>query len=139
MDYNKYTFDKEERSLLLTESELLLQKYPDRVPILVQIDSKILKINKHKFLVSDQVSLTHYVDILKQKLVDLHPNDVLDISVVKYIDNRKIAIPVLMTDILLKEFYKENVDYSTKMLILTLSRKTTYKRIKNSIGYYLGY
>lgn len=133
MDYNK------ERLLLLEESEVLFQKYPDRIPILVQLDSRKLKISKHKFLVSDKVSLSSFIEILKKKLIDFNTNDTLNISVTKYKENKKELQQTSVFDVLLKDFYKENVDPSTKMLILTVSRKTAYKSIKSSIGYYLGY
>ena len=140
MEHNKIVLSDDQRLKLLSESEVLLEKYSDKIPVLIQIDSRILKIDKQKFLVSDQVSFSSYIEILKKKLINLNPNDTLNILVTQFNENNeKMLSPITNVDLPLRYMYKENMDLSTKMLILTISRKTTYKRIKNGIGYYLGY
>lgn len=139
MEHNKIVLSDDQRLKLLSESEVLLEKYSDKIPVLIQIDSRILKIDKQKFLVSDQVSFSSYIEILKKKLINLNPNDTLNILVTQFNENNeKMLSPITNVDLPLRYMYKENMDLSTKMLILTISRKTTYKRIKNGIGYYLG-
>lgn len=139
-DYNKKEFTQEEREILLRESEVLSEKHPDRIPILIQIDSNILKMEKNKFLVANDVSVNYYFDLLKRKLMDLSPTDTLIISVTKFEnDGTRVLLPVKPQSKLLKDFYEEHRDKSTGMLILTVSRGTTYKWVKSTLGYYLGY
>jgi hypothetical protein len=140
MEHNKIVLSDDQRLRLLSESEVLLEKYSDKIPVLIQIDSRILKIDKQKFLVSDKLSYSSYIEILKKKLINLNPNDTLNILVTQFNENNeKVLSSITNIDLPLKYMYKENMDLSTKMLIFTISRKTTYKRIKNGIGYYLGY
>jgi hypothetical protein len=139
-DYNKKLYTLEEREILLKETEVLREKYPDRIPILVQIDSNILKMEKHKFLVANQVTVRYYFDLLKGKLLDLSPADTLVISVAKYNkDGSKTLVTIKPREIPLKDFYEEYKDTETGMLILSVSRSTTYKWLKTSLCYYAGY
>ena len=139
-DYNKKLFSHEERELLLRESEVLREKYPERIPILIQIDSNILKMEKHKFLVANEVTVSYYFDLLKRKLTDLSPTDTLVISVAKFNqDGTKTLVTVKPQAKTLKDFYEEFRDRETGMLILSVSRSTTYKYLKTSVGYWLGY
>jgi hypothetical protein len=139
-DYNKKLYTLEEREILLKETEVLREKYPDRIPILVQIDSNILKMEKHKFLVANQVTVRYYFDLLKGKLLDLSSADTLVISVAKYNkDGSKTLVTIKPREIPLKDFYEEYKDTETGMLILSVSRSTTYKWLKTTLCYYAGY
>ena len=139
-DYNKKNFTQEDKDILLHESELLLEKYPDRIPVLIQIDSNILKMDKHKFLIGKDVNVNYYFDILKTKLMNMNSTDNLIISVTKFNeDNTKTITPVKSQSKLIKDFYDENKDLSTGMLIFTVSRQTTAKWVKGLINYYSGY
>ena len=93
-DYNKKIFTQEEKEILLHESELLLEKHPDRVPVLIQIDSNILKMDKHKFLIGKDVNVNYYFDILKTKLMHINPTDTLIISVTHFTENGVKTTPV---------------------------------------------
>ena len=140
IDYTKKDFSVEERETLFKESEALLEKYPERVPILVQIDSNILKMEKHKFLVANDVTVSYYFDLLKRKLTDLTSSDTLIFVVTKYSqDGQRTLIPIKTLSKTLKEFFDEHRDLSTGMLVITVSRATTYKWAKSVVGYYLGY
>lgn len=139
-DYNKKIFTQEEKEILLHESESLLEKYPDRIPVLIQIDSNILKMDKHKFLIGKDVNVNYYFDILKTKLMHINSNDTLIISVTKFDENNtRTLTPVKPQSKLIKDFYDENKDLSTGMLIFTVSRQTTAKWVRNLVGYYSGY
>jgi len=137
-DYNNKNFSKDDLNNLLEESKILLEKYPDKIPILIQIDSNILKIEKHKYLVANDLHVDYYFDILKKRLFNLN-SDTLIISITKYINGNRSLLPAKHYPNTLKDFYNEYKDDKTGMLILTLSRYTTYKRAKKFIGYYLGY
>ena len=139
-DYNKKEFSIEEKEILLKESEVLREKHPERIPILIQIDSNILKLEKHKFLVANDVSVSYYFDLLKRKLTDLSPTDTLVISVAKFNDDGpRTLLQVKPQSKMLKEFFSEYKDPSIGMLVLAVSRRTTYKWLKSTIKYYTGY
>lgn len=139
-NYNKKVFTLEEKEILLRESEVLLEKYPNRIPLLVQLDSNVLKLEKHKFLVNDDININYYIDVLKTKLMHINSNDYLTISLTKFNeDGTKTLTRIKPQSKLLKEFYQENKDSSTGMLIFTVSRQTTAKWVKGLVSYYLGY
>jgi hypothetical protein len=135
IDYNK-NFTQEEKDILLRESEILAKKHPERIPVLIQIDSNVLKMDKHKFLISNDVNVNYYFDVLKTKLMNINSNDTLIISITKFNeDGTKTLTSVKSQSKLLKDFYQENKDPSTGMLVFTVSRQTTVKWIKGLLSY----
>lgn len=135
-DYNKKNFTREEQKTLLRESELLAEKHPERIPVLIQIDSNILKMEKNKFLVANDVTVNYYFDVLKRKLSE---KDTLIISVVKFNqDGSRELKKVKSQNILLKDFFEEHKDTLTGMLVLNISRSTTYKWARGLVSNYLG-
>ena len=139
-NYNKKEFNQEEKEILLKESAALFEKYPNRIPLLIQLDSNVLKLEKYKFLVNDDINVNYYLDVLKTKLMHINSKDSLIISLTKFNkDGTRSLTRIKPQSKLLKEFYQENKDPSTGMLIFTVSRQTTAKWIKGLAGYYLGY
>ena len=129
-DYNKKEFTQEEKEILLKESKALLEK----------LDSNVLKLEKHKFLVNDDINISYYIDVLKTKLIHINSNDSLTISLTKFNDDgTKTMTRIKPQSKLLKEFYQENKDPSTGMLIFTVSRQTTVKWVKGLASYYLNF
>jgi GABA(A) receptor-associated protein len=57
------------------ESRQILQKYPDRIPVVVQRapKSNLVDLDKHKFLVPFEVTIAQFMWILRQRLT-LSPN-----------------------------------------------------------------
>lgn len=135
-DYNKKNFTRDEQKILLKESEILTENHPDRIPILIQIDSNILKMEKNKFLVANDVTVSYYFDVLKRKLSE---QDTLIISVVKFNqDGTRELKKVKSQNTLLKDFFEEHKDASTGMLVLNISRSTTYKWARGVVTNFLG-
>lgn len=133
LDYNKTTFTKDDIELLSQESMLLKEKYPDRIPILIQLDSDVLKITKHKFLVGADINLVYFIDILKSKLIN-GGNDHIIIKITKInSDGTRTLEKLPKQSIILKDFYEQYNDKLTGMLIFTVSRQTTAKWIKSYI------
>lgn len=137
IDYNKKNFTEEEKKILLKEAGILCSEYPDKIPILVQISSKVIEIEKNKFLVSGDINVDYFFETLKKKITGLNPSDNLIISVTKLSDENgvKKLTPVGKQTKLLKHFYQEQCDPETNMLIFTITRQTTYKFIKGMAGY----
>jgi hypothetical protein len=59
VDYNKDISD-EEKEILLKESVVLRNEYPDKVSILIQVASDVLGIEKYKFLVSGDINVVTF-------------------------------------------------------------------------------
>jgi hypothetical protein len=135
VDYNKKAFTDEEKEILLKESVVLRNEYPDKVSILIQVASDVLGIEKSKFLVSGDINVEYFFDSLKKKITGLSDLDTLVISVTTLTgpSGRKVLRPVLDTTSLLKDFYEENMDPEINMLIFTISRQTTYKWLKGGV------
>lgn len=137
IDYNKKNFTEEEKKILLKESEILRSEYPDKIPILVQISSNVIEIEKNKFLVSGDINVDYFFETLKKKITGLNGSENLVISVTRLTgeDGCKKLTPVNKQSKLLKQFYEEHCDPETNMLIFTIQRQTTYKFIKGMVGY----
>jgi hypothetical protein len=69
---NRLLFRTEQRK---KESRQILQKYPDRIPVVVQRapKSSLVDLDKHKFLVPYEVTIAQFMWILRQRLT-LSPN-----------------------------------------------------------------
>lgn len=142
IDYSKLDFTQEEKVHLDNERKLALGKNPNYIPIIVFIKSNVLKIDKHKFLVSEDMTVQDYFNSLKKKLINLTPSDYLVYSITnlsKEGKERYIQIHPQKGCISLKQLYNQYKDPETKMLIITISRQTTYKWVKSIASYYLGY
>jgi hypothetical protein len=140
IDYSKGYFTQDEKEHLNKERALALTKNPNYIPIIVLIDSNVLRIDKHKFLVSEDMTVQDYFNSLKKKLVNLSHNDSLVYSITHF-SNEKTLTP-LSSDkgcMSLKQLYNQFKDHDTNMLILTISRQTTYKWVKSIASYYMGY
>lgn len=69
---NKYTFDER-----FNESQNVLKKYPDRIPIICEPLSKLLpSIDKTKYLVPWDLTIGQYIWVIRQRL-KLHSEEAL--------------------------------------------------------------
>lgn len=136
IDYNKSEFSIDERRYMAKEVSYLRNDNENYIPILVQIDSNVLKLDKQKFLVSNEINMNDFINgTLKKKLMNLHKNDVLVVSIVKNL---------VLNDVLdlnsynksMGDIYDEYKDSDTNFLILRVSRLTTYKWVKSYVNYF---
>lgn len=128
IDYTKETFTEGEKAIIRGHIDIVREKYPDHVPILVRINSNVLRLHKRKFLVSGDVTCSKFLFILQKKLVNVQPNDTLQVLV-----NGK---PIDTYDISMFELYERERDTSINMLVVTVSRQTTFKWIRGLVSYY---
>ena len=72
---NKKTF-KETNTLheRITESNRIRAKYPTHIPVIINWDSKLGSINKHKFLVPSDVSASHLLFSVKKQILPQEVN-----------------------------------------------------------------
>lgn len=141
IDYAKTVVTIEQKERLYTETLKTLETYPDHIPVLIQINSNVLKIEKNKYLVSKDLSVRDYIDCLKKKIIGLNSSDNLIVCKSSLNNDFKNVIPISENDYpkSINTFYNENKDSSTNMLILVVSRLTTYKWVKGLATYYMGY
>lgn len=143
IDLSKANFNKDECEYMKKETEILQEKNPNHIPILIMIKSNVLKIDKQKFLVSNNIVFSDFItNTLKKKLIGLHTDDSLDIYTIKLNSesNQKIeSTKINVNSLSIKDIYNEFKDESTNLLILKVSRTTTYKYVKGSVKYWLGY
>lgn len=137
IDYNKKDFSSDEKRKILMETEKLKLEHPNHIPLLVQIDSKIISMEKYKYLFSEDLNANSCVTILTKKLLNLHPSDTLVMNIVNL--NGNLSIPFESSSKLLKDLYNKYKDPETNMLIIKINRLTTYKWVKGLVSYYLGY
>lgn len=141
IDYKKKEYNKEEIRIMNSEAEYLKERNPNHIPILIQIDSNVLNIDKQKFLVSESISFMDFINnSLRKKLINLYNNDVLVVNSIKFsgpIQNRIVEIKNNSKSMM--EIYDEHKDTETNLLILRLNRNTTYKYIKSYVKYFSGF
>ena len=139
IDYSKPKFTQDERKYMLKETERLYETNPNHIPVLIQLDSNILKMDKQKFLISHDINFNDFVNnTLKKKLINLNNNDVLEINVVKFTGPNNL-IELKSQPKHMKDVYNEYKDIETNLLILRVSRNTTYKYLKTSLAYWIGH
>lgn len=139
IDYNNLEFTQDEINYMLKETDRLYETNPNHIPVLIQLDSNVLKMDKQKFLISNNINFNDFINhTLKKKLINLYSNDIIIINVVKNSDSPKLQ-EIIASPKQLKEIYEEYKDNATNLLILRISRKTTYKLIRGYLGYLTGY
>jgi hypothetical protein len=139
IDYSKAEFSPDERKYMFSEAERLQETNPNHIPVLIQLDSNILKMEKQKFLISNDINFNDFINnTLKKKLINLYSNDVLVIHVVKFSGTPKFT-EIKPQPKTMREIYNEHKDPETNLLILKVSRMTTYKWAKGYVNYFLGY
>lgn len=141
IDYSKNEFSSDEKEYLLNEAKVLNIKNPNFIPIIIQLDSNVLSIEKHKFLVPDNITYNNFINTILKKKLKCNNNfisnsEILLINVVNGNKLNSIKEPQLKN---IKDFYLENHDEETNLLILRVSRQTSYKYLKKSLLYFIGY
>jgi hypothetical protein len=127
---------------MLHETELLQEKNSNHVPVLIMIKSNVLKMEKQKFLVSNDIVFSDFItNTLKKKLIGLSENDTLTLCTVKLDPEgqKSESKEIVVNSSLMKNIYNEHKDPFTNLLIFKVSRNTTYKFLKGSLKYWAGY
>lgn len=98
------------------ESLRIKQKYPTRIPIIVERhkDSQIEDIDKHKYLVPDDLSIAQFMNIIRKRL-SLRPDQALYI----FINN---ALPPTSSEI--RRIYTEHKDEDGFLYIVYAGEST---------------
>jgi GABA(A) receptor-associated protein len=113
----------------ISESNRILSKYPDRIPIIVEYDKTKINMKKQKFLVPKSASLSYLLVSIRNQINMANNNDnkVNNMSYFLFCD-KKLVIP----SSIINELYwdhiknKEKVGNLDKFLYLYLSTENTF-------------
>ena len=134
--YDKLVFTKEEKEDLKHDCDITIQNYNStKIPIIILLDSNILKITRHKYLVQNDMSIQDFINIINKRLINYNESDTLVYKVTK-MSTEPIYTNIHSTFRSIEQLYKDSKDPETNFLIITISRHTTYKYIKNFIRYF---
>lgn len=86
----------------ISESNRILAKYPEHVPIIVETDKSIGKLNKHKFLVPSCVSASYLLCSVRKQCRDLKDSEALFL----FYDNILVCPTALICDV-----YQKYIDH----------------------------
>lgn len=116
IDFTKTSFTEEEKVMIRKEVELIREKYPNYIPIIVRTRDASIDLKKRKFLVGGDITFGQFISILRKK-IKLNPSE---------------AIFLFVNDInppahsFLFSLYAYNKDLDTNMLFVTVSKENAF-------------
>lgn len=116
IDYTKTSYTNDEITKIKREVELVRQKYPRHIPVIVR--SKGLKISKSKFLVTGDVTVGQFMFILRKKIES--PTDSAN-ALFMFVNNKLPQSTAPMSFL-----YTTEKDPRTGMLFITLCKENTF-------------
>jgi GABA(A) receptor-associated protein len=117
IDFTKTSFTDEEKVMIRKEVELLKEKYPNYIPIIVRSRDKKIVLRKQKFLVGGDITFGQFMSIIRKKMESLKPSEAIFV----FINN---AIPPASN--FLSVVYSQNKDVETNMLYMDVCKENTF-------------
>jgi len=117
IDINKTDLTDKEKMIIRKEVEIIKEKYPNYIPIIVRPKDNTIKLIKHKFLVGGDVTIGQFLSILRKKMKNLKPAE----AIYLFINNKIPASSELLSSI-----YQSNLDETTQMLYMTICKENTF-------------
>jgi len=114
VDFSKSEFNQDEKLIIKKEVELIKEKYPHHIPILIR--SNKIHFTQYKYLVNEEVTISEFMMILKKK-IKLNSYE----AIYLFINN---TIPKGSTS--LNNLYKSYKDLEIDMLIITVCKENTF-------------
>jgi hypothetical protein len=127
LDFSKGIFSFEEKQYIKKQTNYYRVRYPNHIPIIVNVDSKIISLDKKKFIVPKNINLSDFITIIEKKLKNLEENDTLIISV----NNNGTIREINNKNILMYDCYEKYRNEELDLLILNITRYTTFKWVKS--------
>lgn len=116
IDFTKTEFTDQEQLAIRKEVEVIKQKYPTYIPIIVHPKNKV-SLAKRKFLVGGEITVGQFLCILRKKIAHLKPSEAIFLLV-----NNTVPLQTLT----LAAIYNQNVDPCTNMLRITVCKENTF-------------
>ena len=113
---NWYRLTNEDKEKLLKDSRNIIQKHPDRIPIIVRTRDNSIKLDKCKYLVPEDLSINQFLYVIRKR-IDL---------------NEKQGLFLLINDLVppstknVRELFNEHMNTSIEMLVVDISRENTF-------------
>jgi len=104
------------------EANRVLKKYPDRIPVIVESNTKELVIDKNKYLVPAEITIGEFIYVLRKR-IKLGPEQGL------YIFLNNNIIP--NTSTFISRIYANHKE-KCGFLFLVITKENTFGKIKNS-------
>ena len=130
-DYSKTTFNENEKNLMKTQSEIIRHKYPDKIPILLRIKSKVLSSEKHKFLIPEDLTLNETIIGITTRISNKDKKSLL--FCISTLKGKDIFINNEINRMDLQDIYNKYKDPEIHALVLNVQRSTLFKWTKSFI------
>lgn len=114
VDFSKTEFNQDEKLIIKKEVELIKEKYPHHIPILIR--SNKINFTQYKYLVNEEVTISEFMMILKKK-IKLNSYE----AIYLFINN---SIPKGSSQ--LNNLYNSHKDLETNMLIINVCKENTF-------------
>jgi hypothetical protein len=136
LDYTKALFESYEIQLLNKQSQIIIEKFPEKKPILIRIISNVLKTKKYKFLLDNDLTLYGIIEGISSQLQNIE-NHMLqfDLSSVPHAQNltyKPVNCNTLSRDLTVLDIYNNYRDTSINAIVINIKRKTLYKSLYSS-------
>lgn len=117
IDFTKFIFTLSEKESIKKEADIIKEKYPKYIPIIVRPKDNSIKMLRYKFLVSEEITIGQFLVIIRKKLQDVKSHEALFLLV------NNILLP---SSHLMSLVYNQQADKDTNMLFFTLCKETTF-------------
>lgn len=117
IDFTKTDFTPKEKELIRKEVELVKEKYPKYIPVIVRPKDKSIQLLRYKFLVNGEITVGQFMCIIRKKIRNIKSSEALFLIV------NNSLIPSVH---LLSLVYTQQVDKETNMLFFTLCNENTF-------------
>jgi len=117
IDFTKTDFTPKEKELIRKEVELIKEKYPKYIPVIVRPKDKSIQLLRYKFLVNGEITVGQFMCIIRKKIRNIKSSEALFLIV-----NNSLLPSVH----LLSFVYTQQVDKETNMLFFTLCNENTF-------------
>ena len=117
IDFTKSTFTEEECLMIRKEVDVIKEKYPSYIPIIVKTRDTTIQLTKRKFLVGGDITIGQFMSILRKKMSTLKSTE----AVFLLINNTMPPASAFLSAI-----YATEKDIQTDMLFVTVCKENTF-------------
>jgi len=117
IDFTKTVFTPMEKELIRKEVELIKEKYPQYIPIIIRPKNKSIEMLRYKFLVNGDITVGQFMCIIRKKIRNIKSSEALFLIV-----NNTLAPSTNSLSLV----YTQQVDKETNMLFFTLCNENTF-------------
>jgi hypothetical protein len=118
VDFRKLNFTNEEKIIIRKEVEVIKEKYPNYIPIIVRPKDDNIKLIKCKFLVGGDITVGQFLSILRKKMENLKSSE----AIYLFINNNTLPSATNF----ISSIYATHHDKDTGMLYITVCKENTF-------------